>query len=1317
MSKKNFFFTFIFVLLLGFTFNTSCSPEIFPEPNFGNSDDIPTSGHSKSILPPEGLTASHGKSSTITLSWNHTSKAVQYLIFEADSPFTPFTQVAETRQNELSIDLAVDPGTSKYYAVCAIDEKANISSLSRIVYGSSLATPLITEIIPLEDGESVEIYWFMENCSKETYKNDVYFCVHCTDANGKEIDDINFTIIDSESALVTGLKGNTAYKFYIEASTPLVGGLERCNAESIETAKQTIPSKVKELSAEQGIKKSGIKLSWKLPNKIGLQREESFDTIPLYFTVSRKRISEPDSAYREISGKLRPAEYTEGAVFEYTDTTAKRGEQYTYKVQSYGDVENKTITSPKSSIAYTDGWLLSPLKVEFMTETLFSFDAETNTKTLTGTKIILKSDFDDYSLSNKYSYVLTKQKSAFGTGILSPEKLIFATNNFDEIKEYTYTERVSDSDFEEGYYSYSIYAAPYDTTSIPSDYFDKVTTSNKATIIKDIDNLPEIKNFVIQDGFKNKYVLSWDYTPAYNYTLIYTTNQSDEKIEVPVDNSKLTINRNTATYEVPAESDEIRYYYLKASAIRTIGTAANVEIENTVVYENNPVMTLGVPVLENTSLNYNSITLKFPKVQKVENLDDYSVTAWYTSAPGLNLISDNYTVEEIDDYIYITITEPYGYNDITKGGKEITAQVAAKNIVTNDSTTASIQTRTLGPAELNTAVSTTTYGNKISISWNEIPGVNAYAIYRFVYDIKENDTNIRTVPESRYDVYIFDGNELKAGETKITGETKVTKNNSKFTFDDSDTDCKDDTDSYQINQSKLSWGIPFGYIVLPLKDSNEKASTFAFNVNDNGKIVTRDTSKINFGEIKPVVSATYGYGLNVSAEKSKSADTQVIKWVEPYYAAKGTPAVYRRAAGSSKNEWEKVSTANFKQNEGYATITITDENKAAAFEYMIGYNKNKNVLSNSLIDNAQKQIETSNDYDYTGKNSEIRSKGYLLTLKDFDANPGANASTTPDNTNYYTEVVTWDLWDYDERSIGPDSVEIQILNKNSSAGWIKVADLDNEGKITSTSTLENTSVSKNLTELTLQPNVLANDTDMPVTKGPLQVLRDYKHYYRAVLKRITASSTPLQCPQSKNDDSEEIYAYRNISEIELAKCIGLILADCFTQSGISSGGTTSITGSSGRFKTNHPSATQKFSWGFENSYIHIFRAGLPSQLNTAFTSGWSISSNMSSEQKESSSGTNLFAIAQNTLTITHETDLPSYSCTYLFQAGEHQALYAWTDPIYLIAISINGKQIVNEKNEAKFLSYFPYKLRSSNGDTTTSFKDSLPIFKSPWWNY
>ena len=402
----------IFTLIVFLTlFSTiSCKYDLIPEPSGSTSGIKKPSDYEDKISPPQNVQASHGDSRKVTITWDALPNAVNYLIYSAPTPFDDFQQIGEQKETSFISDRE-DFGINKYYAVKAVNYYGTESFLSDKVMGSTLGKPFITSIDPDDSGNSVTVHWWMDNCTKSTYQDLVQFKLYAyLDANMTSIPGFEPLIIPSTddagnlvtSATISNLTPKTDYYFIVEVSNiedPRI--LETSDLTSQSTAHQLIPSPAINFSAEQGINKDQVILTWKLPDSVDFYDTKSliYEEHPVYFTLSRKLLNEEDSKYKTIakyigvdtSKSLIPdcytfncstnttnasdiltvekdaeyddftnplySAYTPNSKITFIDKDALRNNQYSYKLQTFTDFSGTKVYEAETKVA--DGWKLA----------------------------------------------------------------------------------------------------------------------------------------------------------------------------------------------------------------------------------------------------------------------------------------------------------------------------------------------------------------------------------------------------------------------------------------------------------------------------------------------------------------------------------------------------------------------------------------------------------------------------------------------------------------------------------------------------------------------------------------------------------------------------------------------------------------------------------------------------------------------------------------------------------------------------------------------------------------------------------------------
>lgn len=1108
-SVRGWGFTAVLVLLV-FSF-VSCKYELVKEPTHNFNEKKNAADYNDYILPPKNITASQGLKCAVELEWEAVPNAVQYYIYSAATPYDTFQKVSETKADETEISIDEESGITKYYCVSAVNYYGTVSSKSIVVSGSTLAVPIITEITASEDGNCVEVGWWMDNCTKSTYADYVVFYINVYSAQNLLIASYQKDGY-SRKTIVPDLTSTTEYKFEVEAVNAQTSSKEQSGKTTAETAHRIIPDAPVSFNAAQGESAQNVRLSWILPQK-AWYRENSgvsgFVQHALYFNIYRKPAGQDLEYGNPVFVMHITGEYVPGDTVTWDDITAERGKKYVYFIQSVtdGTAAGKTITSDSSKTAELEGWKIS--------EPVFAINSEYTQSTGDNpkfTRIRFNYNLSFATLGKSYTYFVEKQRSDFDnniTGAPAYRKFYSLTEVNAALDDFDFTENYDNLSNVQGYYKYTLYICP-SGSSDNSAAIETIPASGKYIVTDNVNMVPKVEEFTVEDGYSDKFKLSWKYNSEYNYT-IYWTDQNGTESLLELKETDLSISGNTATYEHTAVSGDSRIYTLQAS----LGLEAQEVYKDN---EGNPIIckTLGTVQPQIISYEYDKLLIKWPAVQKSNGT--YTVSAKYEDDNNTELVTNsNCSISDpdSDSIIKCEISNPSGYNDAKKSGKKINLTVTTQS--NKDSTTCQpFEVCTVGPALTNLQIpKNTKYKDRIIISWSGVQGAQGYLIRRIAHKTSNGDIEP--------DDYYFDGTNLFAGDNQVTeARAKVQVNNGTFTLTDIYKEADDETNQYERNQSSISWGIPFGYVVLPIKQGGSR----------------NDFTQPFYSNLEENYGATYGYGYNLHAQKSESSKTQKIEWNVPYNAS-GNPVIYYREVNTA--QWTEKKLPDFGVATGgkqTATFDIPDTLKA--YEYFVSYNKDQlpsDMYPSFAADTevGLSLIETS--YDYTDKLAEKANKGYLLTT-DYTARTGPESG--------YSELVSWDVWNYNYRSIGPSKAYICITNYNLSSDPITVAELDKDLHYSGSSDAENTIITNNPGDyniISIEPQTLMDGSlNNPVTKGPLQVLRDAKHYYSIKMYSGEDESTS----QVVNNGT---YAYRNLNDYEFAKMVMVIFADGMKQIG------------------------------------------------------------------------------------------------------------------------------------------------------------------------
>ena len=902
-------------------------------------------------------------------------------------------------------------------------------------------------------------------------------------------------------------------------------------------------------------------------------------------------------------------EYVVGSTICYTDTNVTRGTQYVYRVRSYTDDVGTKKISTDISYAEAEGWPIA--NATFKATGTYTTDAE-NAQKYTQVDVNFTLNFEDFGLENAYTYVITRTLTSFGEDATEGEENVafYASDSVQKLTD-TFTD-FEEEDEKFGYYKYYLYIVPYtedEISDVPSSeaYYVRVADSGQVTVTDDADLMPKIEDFKVSDGYANKFVVSWKYEENCIYTIIWTECDSSgiatgSATELELSEGDFSVTGNIASYNHTATSGECRLYTLKAD--NGISVTKAYETDNDDGSATSIVSkTLGTPFINwsASSADYDKIVVTWEAVQYAQ--DDYEVSAVYSDATETELISSNegdlgYTeIESKTDgntgvtTFTCTIKKPSGFDNALISGKPITLEVTAKSSAENlssETTSASKSVWTMGPA-LVEAFAGKYDTLSMTLTWNAVDGASGYLIQRGRYGSSSADTSTMYFDDTAdFDTYYYDvsaGTLYAGSDTVSSSRASVASSGSIFTLTEKDCAADDSTNSYQINQAAISWGLPYGYVVIPVKTGGSKQD-FTFN-SSFAPYFKSDLQDVPYTNISTVNCATYGYGLDVRAHKAESGTVQTVEWTIPYHSD-GVPALYRRDAGSSTNSWKKVSTS---LSSGANSVNCNLSNVAACYEYAIAYGRTVSTISfsDAFVEDDKRGLATEEtsgtNYDYTGVALEKLNKGYLLAV-DFSAGYGGtlkdDGTYATDDGKYYSETANWAEWDYSERSIGPSSAYISIKNYNLSSKWSKVATLDKDLHYSSAETWENTTitqngeVSVNLAPAKVSSAETVTDGTMLNTAGLLMVLRDAKHYYSLTLERGEVSATLGE------DDS--VYGYRQLSDAELVRIAMLSLERAIVKTGMEDtltgtvgSGAKYIDGYSGTFGWSQDSSS-KFNW-------------------------------------------------------------------------------------------------------------------------------------------
>lgn len=1142
--KKSFRLFCAFISILSF-FTFSCQHELLPSPKNETTTDQNQNQETIIGTVPENLVATHGLKGKIELSWQGVQDTARYNIYEATTPYDKFIQIAETTTNTTSYTLEEKSGASKYYKVTAVNRNGKESPFSIVAHGTTLAIPVITYIGQDEQNSdsACSVHWYMNNCNSATYQQNVRYTINCFDPQGNNVaEKVHDGNADYPSITFEDLIPNTNYTYQITAYIVThQNDTEVSDKADAATARRLRPNAPENLSATLGTSTTENTITFDLPAMVDVALGNGiYEPKPLYFKIYRKLAADEDTAenWKIIESKFdqttfktqytpsNPDQiYEPGQTVTYIDTKdLKRGIMYDYKVQSYADETNREISS-NLSYATTQGFLMGI--PNFQTT---NYEAIKNSEETQYVKVSTNFSFNwnMFGYENNYGFILGEKRYKLEIDNSDSKDETGDTETFTYFKDISsineYTKTFDLTNAEElinirGYYSYKLYIIqnPSDDYIAPSpgSTFDsvlQVEAFGKVLVTQDTSK-PEIANFSTVDGYKDKILLSWTYDETIQkYEITYELEDGTEAVIEDLSTALTNAtNGSTITYEHKVESGFYATYTL--TAFRGI----NVSTEPVKLY------TLGTPILtfDNENPKYDNISVTWNPVNKVDSYElSYSVDngTSYTSPieiPASTTELENLTINADESFTY-KFVQPTNYDDATFSGKDILVKIQAKN--TLNSTTNNVIAKTLGPALTKKLATVALSTESINVKWNKVQGAKKYLIKRERYSA-DNKSILST------DFYYVN---TDASKVAVDGEDIDTSKYVKISYDEIALEYKLEDSSYpntgntkwQINQDRINWGFPYHYTVFPLENETD-----SFDV-ETGALADKVTYK-NLSDVESIGSAL-GYGHNVTATKSEDPRKITITWDKPYLSDKASyePVLWRSESG--KNNWEKTDLSL--DGTGKFVFIPKYNERITPYDFAVMYKDTSSKPNQTYLDDLATKVD---------ENNEPNNKGYAFAIETSAEN------VTVDGEAGYNEKISWKLWDYTKRAKGPkqDAIYIvQMKNNNLGADWKTVATYTNDGTVTINDLDEyETTITQQGNGIVIAPNGLSNNNSA-IHNGLLKVLRDYKHYAQVIVTRETAAG---EITASFADDEENMYAYREVTNAELAKATMLVLSDAF----------------------------------------------------------------------------------------------------------------------------------------------------------------------------
>lgn len=1129
--KKSFIKLSTALLFVSSVFLMSCKQVLLPQPGGFDQSKNSSGSITTEWTAPTDLKVTQGLQGRIELTWKPVLNAVRYFMYRSDTPFGNFVQVGET--TDALYTQKVPAGTDTYYKITAVNLQNQETDYSVAVRGTSLAQPVISDIQgDAQEGDStVTVYWYMNNV--DAYADAVRYELVCYDATGKEQKRIPGESGNKTELTVTGLTPNTTYLYQVEAyNIAEQDKTEASDKIDAQTARRLRPNPPENLTVSQGSYGDKVQVSFTLPAKVDVLVEKNvYEQKPLYFKIYRKVAGEDDSLYLPVcaylgsitsaagsSGSVFAEQYTPGETVTWEDTNIVRGKQYEYKVQSYADDIERVITSDKSIAISEPGWAVAPISY-LMNQVDYVDKVDENNTPLYHeiAKLSAQLKFDTMGKASDYSYDLTiycrnyNESSSSWDKEVEKEKRNFAS--VEDLNAYIYEAKELTSTLQS--YTFSV-----DVKHVSGAWNEIVTTTNSRYVVKDLQPLV-VQNLVVEDGYPDKFVLTWDRDPTVTYEIKY----KDVLAEPDADfNSVETIPADAEAQpgHVTSYQYELKHYGknkpVKSGDAIYIQIVPSAEGDSSAIPEkpDSAFYTLGTPAVtfEESKTAADSITVTWPKIEKATS---YEVTYAYKDVSDTTQVlrdgiattfADAYKADskiipapkneegQISDDMTFTFSKPIGYDYMAYSGKDVTVTVKAINETRNNIyTTGTAITRTLGPAAAGVEATVASKEEIIDVSWKKVPGATGYLIARTRYGASNTDDSRSTDGEF---VYFYDGSNLSVQEQGITPVSSVKLNGDTFTLTDKYTDStgvgpQDTTYKFRIEQDKLGWGYPYRYQVFPVKDASA-----SFTRSENLHQCTVGDVTYQDADRNYATGSAIGYGLDVKATKAESADTVTVTWTKPYLTGTNlTPKIYRSELNSTS--WTDCSSLydgklNSQSTNVELKASYEGANKTVPYKYIVTY-------SDSSLPNSTYQ----NLLESTKENGESINIGYYFAIENISV-----------SKNKEVEEITIPRYNLQERKQGPDGYRLYLTNVDHNEGKeVLIGEFDKKlSEFTPDASL-NGSIASSYT-----PDLISNKPTLKLTpifdsaterhSGILNIDKGYKHSYRLEAYRSTENSeTPI----------------------------------------------------------------------------------------------------------------------------------------------------------------------------------------------------------------
>jgi len=1105
----------------------SCENPFFTTPVVPDNTNARTS-----ILDaPDGLIATHGGYRSITLSWNPIPDAVLYYIYRADSPLETFKLCGETSTNQFRF--TVKQGSTVYYKVSFVSQDGEESSISNFVKGTSLAQPVISDIADTTESSAV-VTWYMGNVANDTYKNNLLYTVYCY--NGSAVVgqiSLNGSDLGENKAQFDNLSPNTKYDYQVEAYLRSdQNSIEKSDKVDAATARRMRPGKPGKLKAARGTAKNKIEVSFELPDMVDIALgDNQYEPKPVYFVISKRQYSASGTnEYQKVCSYfgINAAEtankinnYVSGAVVTWTDNNVNRGEDYEYQVQSFTDETQKIITSDSSKDSAV-GWALSEgtLLPGSVSYTLNQYET-----LYVSAQLPLGFSFNPKEITYGYTLVETiepidDEEENNPDGVIERES---NTLSYNEIINYVahmdLTQKTNANTPGRGVYSYKVKIKLNDET------IDTVEAFGKKEVSENTDPIV-VEGFHVQDGYKDKFVLKWNYRGNRRY-ILYVSDDRNIWTEIRIENpGNPDADNYSYTYTSGITSGLTKYFAIRPYRDIGGGTFKSGQME----YAPTASQTLGIPAisLSEDGTSYSNITVAWPPAQKA---DTYRIKYWYTGegkATAKIAATVSKSALPIDGINRLNYTfSPFENNaaDVSKAGLDIQVEVDALNEAlkaeingTEISTTSNdVTTRLVGPALLNTQASRADHPTDITISWEKISGANGYYIFRRQFNMNNTAEEgsevikyyVPQTPANNSNITIT-GKNIKTDASNMRDDTNQVKaravfSGSRYTFTDLymndgeyDGSYKGGSngyiDPYRNQQNDMAQGYSYRYYIVPIIIEDLNYIDFTYSTDISSYTIKEGSKTIRYNGAAAFEKEGFaiGFGQDVTASKGTYSsggnlnDGIRITWALPAKLTNLTGftpryTVYRRLSGGAS--WDTVTSTDAVQHIDNPLTSGT------TYEYLVGIS-NGNTTGSKPGDSYRFIATCGNLLDEKDRPNYLGYKLGEVSMDSVSRDARQVGSEFAEEVRWYSAGITSPY--STSYNWGVDGYTIFLLNRNINNGrqWIEVTDVP----------------VGDLPDQTNQKFTVANNAG-----NILKVLRDYRHYYK-IRSYVLNNGEKVYCP-------------------------------------------------------------------------------------------------------------------------------------------------------------------------------------------------------------